>query len=438
MILNHNKVTAYLLFLYVSLRLLFPNQLSIFSYGSVNEVLIGIPLYLIVLSYMASGFKAFDNIYYSVKKSKLYTVTLLFICFSLITGLPHILNIESFFTLNNENTLNVNRQMYIAYINYLIFAVVLIRVCSLRFNIFITYKIIGICGVIISLQIILNYYGYFMITDTQLEGYFNMETRGTTISSSANGTANSLLITIIFLFFVYFNSVKFRDKSIYSILLLICVFSLFLTKSRLCWLAFIFFIILSTILLLIFTKRRLNALLITGALFCFLSIILIYSDFFNDIATIGRWDRDKYYIGNSGNLRLLRWELVIPAIYDKYIIGYGLGSSKSILGLYATGVFSNVYSSMHNLYLTILVDTGLVGLILFLFSVIIAIRNFIKLIILSDFDEKVSYIILFSGFLSILFVRMGESYIDLDIAIILFTLTSQIQITNLIRRQNTF
>src|SRR5947207_7983209 len=85
-----------------------------------------------------------------------------------------------------------------------------------------------------------------------------------------------------------------------------------------------------------------------------------------DIDTFSLLGRDATLTG-----RTTMWEIVLPMIADSPLLGHGYYTGPSaVAGPRLIQFFGPAISDPHNGYLTILLDTGIAGLFLYLYSVL--------------------------------------------------------------------
>lgn len=153
----------------------------------------------------------------------------------------------------------------------------------------------------------------------------------------------------------------------FLILLAIQVFTLFLTRTKANWFAIVAG---AAIILILLSGFRLKAILrIVGIGIVGLSVIMITLRFSSGTGNKVLTDAINAFINPSeAPTFVFRMELwtqeMLPAIRDQFLTGYGTSSAGEGLGFYYTGTQSQFFSS-HNLYLKIILELGIFGLLLF-------------------------------------------------------------------------
>lgn len=196
-----------------------------------------------------------------------------------------------------------------------------------------------------------------------------------------NNYAEILVLTIPFYFSVILNSTSYLKKSAYTLLLLPVFIALYYTGSRSSWLAFA-----GTILVYVFLKNR--KLIPLVVILGILSYPLLPNSIHRRIMTL--------FMGtdSSTGYRLLILKSFFPMLKDYWFTGVGLGMEPFVqlfqkyyeytkiqdtintLELYNTSFLVDMYYSIpttpphtHNLYLQIWIETGLAGLLTFLWFI---------------------------------------------------------------------
>ena len=97
----------------------------------------------------------------------------------------------------------------------------------------------------------------------------------------------------------------------------------------------------------------------------------------------------------SSNYRLMVWQETTNIISDFWLTGVGLGyeAFREIYPFYMIDNNKSPYHA-HNTYLQILVETGIIGLLVFIWLIIVTFKRGIKLIFTSKKDSFVQYIVL--------------------------------------------
>ncbi len=168
----------------------------------------------------------------------------------------------------------------------------------------------------------------------------------------------SLPLTVVMLFYV---------KSLKTQFLVICsaiiqAICLVLTYSRGCWLG----IILAIGIILVFLGKKLFILMTAGV---FALPLVIPRSVIDRFLSIGNTS------DSSTSYRIYIWEGTFRMLKDTWLYGIGLGTAafNAVYPRYALGAISAPHP--HNLYLLILSETGLIGILMFLFVIIYLYKN---------------------------------------------------------------
>ena len=149
-----------------------------------------------------------------------------------------------------------------------------------------------------------------------------------------------------------------RSEKIFAYILIL--FSVVLSGSRTALLAIIVFILVKTI-------HRYSAIL---SLIASLTILLIYNFIINNLGTIIKALGLQEYLRTdtieSGSGRLIAWQFAWANIQKSFFVGKGFAFTEHLyIENYATLSILGHQGNAHNSYLTIWLNTGIIGLILF-------------------------------------------------------------------------
>jgi O-antigen ligase len=193
----------------------------------------------------------------------------------------------------------------------------------------------------------------------------------------------SFLVLVIPISFYLFFTSKHRPRSIFYFLAIIaqCI-ALFLTYSLTAWLSLVFGIMLIYGFIIIYYWRsNKNAeeaklikkkIILSGCLVLFLASGLLFYGWQKDwmlknkLAIIGNLQ------GGSAQSRLMVWRASLSAIKDRPVFGYGLENQAEVLAKYYNQKWAEVEfvnmlpNRAHNIFLDVLLTTGIFGLIIFL------------------------------------------------------------------------
>jgi len=294
----------------------------------------------------------------------------------LISSLPRMVDYQNFFSLRVMTGMaHVNREVYMFFLNGVLLSMLVVMLTDSRDKLRLVLWTGVVIGLVIAAEGFLQYFGILVVTPNQKFFYVN-ELRLTALTGySAGITAERMLPPLCFAIALFMVE---RGGKAAALFMAACVLfvAIVLTYTRAVYIAaavaLAIFFILSVRLRDIkkIAARLVPALLATGVV---LPLAIKYFGVIEHFESTGRLGGElTLFGGHSLLVRIMRWILVKEAIVDRPIFGYGLGSSKEALGMYATGAFSDLYSSAHNFYLSWTVDTGMVGaaalLTLFIFT----------------------------------------------------------------------
>lgn len=185
-------------------------------------------------------------------------------------------------------------------------------------------------------------------------------------SLNSNGLGMAVVqLAVIVIALMYFD--KIQQNTILNILIVIsCIFAIMLTGSRTSLIAMLGSITVLFVYYGLFNKDRgvkiqyvlLPAVLIGGVMYALNHIELEMFSRFTAEAVLET--------GGSGREEI--WKCALENVFPKYpILGVGLGVDNTIVALSEYGLSNNV--GIHNMYITLLIQTGVVGAVAFLFII---------------------------------------------------------------------
>lgn len=160
---------------------------------------------------------------------------------------------------------------------------------------------------------------------------------------------------------------------------------------------FIFSIIVMTVIFFSISKNKFKCFL--GIVFIttvvFVCFFILFPDVINNMS--GRVFRDDNSDVSSG--RILLWLKAVSLFLEKPLLGWGFGYFSHLV------ILRNTAMNVHNTYLQILCETGIVGFILFIGMLFVNIANSNKLLkIYLKKNKRIPYEIIFSMFIQFFFV----------------------------------
>ena len=213
-----------------------------------------------------------------------------------------------------------------------------------------------------------------------------------------NILAAFLLICIFFIFYLFLNKNKsFKKFSFLLISFFIIIFALFLTYSRLT----IFIFLLSSIIYLFISFKNYKKQVF--ALFFILLISLSFISFF-------AWDEisSRFQVSSgeqSIGLRLFYNQTALFIISEYPLMGIGYGNFVWEISQMLDLLNSWIFQPVHNIYLLIASETGLIGLFFFLMFFYQLFREF------KEKKENTNKYFLFLILSSLLFIGLSDHFL---------------------------
>ena len=216
-------------------------------------------------------------------------------------------------------------------------------------------------------------------------------------------------LSISAFFFLFFSNPGFKNWK-YLFFIVILLAGLIQLSSRSAFIATGIIIVIVVPSLLLHGKKKLQFFMVSLIASLLIIVVITKVDSFRKryISDLGNDLSDYTDPGNQSESRLLRWNLEWELIQKSPFVGYGSGSEKYILKeKYFEKKFYRSYLlelNAHNQYLSFLINTGFVGLLLYLY---ILYYGFLSAIKRKDF-LLVSFLIL------IAFVSISENILDVN------------------------
>ena len=192
---------------------------------------------------------------------------------------------------------------------------------------------------------------------------------GTRLAAGTNENvlAHALGVGLLLSFFALQESTKLL-KAIILILDFFTIYAIFLTGSRGTWIA----LSISVILIPLFAqtislKKRLNYVLM-GSLVIFTVFIGLRNNYFGNWGKLinDRLTEDNSITQAAGGRLDSIWPYYLNKFYEKPIAGWGAGFSH------------DVGMAVHNDFLNIMVETGMIGLVLYLIFLLFALKDILR------------------------------------------------------------
>lgn len=226
-----------------------------------------------------------------------------------------------------------------------------------------------------------------------------------------------LLFQIGFAFYLVFTSVK-RQKILASVASIILVVALLLTTAQAAKLAFFGGVVLFFILLLVSNKGRHKKIIgATCLILLFVSFVYAWALLFQHDSGIHQW-----FVQRSGETRFVLWDMVWQGFKERPFLGWGPENFPDVFQKYYNPCLGSPacggevwFDRSHNKILDLLVDSGVIGLGLYVSLFGLAIANLWKAMKSTIISHSV-----FALFVSILIAHFVQNLTVFD------TLTSNL------------
>lgn len=212
-------------------------------------------------------------------------------------------------------------------------------------------------------------------------------------SLTTNPNTLGMILMISQIATIYLYKIKDINKIKFYIFYILQIMALILTQSRAAILTTIIIIIIFNVLN---SKNQIKRLKIYGVMI-FLVIIGYYLLATRDIGMFSRFSTGL-------SERNLPWQMIIERIKINPFLGVGFGVSGDSL-------LKNIEIKAHNLFLNSFVETGLAGLIVFCSIWLMGIIYSFKKIKVKNETEKMTYIVIFSMLIALVFHQLFENKI---------------------------
>ncbi len=265
-----------------------------------------------------------------------------------------------------------------------IYAVLIYKLDTMRM---VKWVVIAVAGSQISpvIERLMNYRGFMLANQ-----YEDLR-----IGTSAVGVYLAMLLTLAMLQFI--NSKRLSERLFWGGLIGLFSLGLYLSFGRAGWISFI-------VAMLVIGLLRYRKLLLILPVVLIFAILLVpaISQRFSDISVAALTDRNSSTLG----ARIEVWKGAIDIAKDHIILGVGYG-----VGRYVVGDYLGQYSWMiHNDYLSVLLETGIIGVIMFvlwqghwLYSIFVVFKN-------SKYDyDKILTLAILAIFVASLVSRMTDN-----------------------------
>lgn len=195
---------------------------------------------------------------------------------------------------------------------------------------------------------------------------FFLETRGGKFSGEwGNPNYMAGIITVIFPLLIQKLS---ESKIIYYLIGIVLLGGVTISFSKSAWFVMVF--IMAVYTYLNFEKKNIGKIIIAGCLF----IGTIYYIFTDQL--LSSFAEEYLFIEAAYTSRLDLIETGLEVFKENYVFGVGMGNYR----LYTSSLgFGDIGLEAHNIFITIMVENGIIGLALFLIIIIRVMINYFKL-----------------------------------------------------------
>ena len=241
--------------------------------------------------------------------------------------------------------------------------------------------------------------------------YLSMGYRATLIFGNPNPLAGYINLIIPVIFGMFMSSTFFRERVILVVVAVTSIMAWLMTFSKTAWLSLLLTVIL--VFFLTKSKKRVVILLsVLSAVFTVFTIILLFLNikgnfmFNSSLALLSLEERAKCYL------------IGFNMIKDNLISGIGVGNWHSLIVEYVKENAASIHidirrllvvTNIHNLYLQIFVEMGIVGLSSFVFWLVCIIKYLMcSLKVLESSKHYTLFVGLVGGIIVYLFNNISE------------------------------
>jgi len=233
-------------------------------------------------------------------------------------------------------------------------------------------KVLFIFGLIVALDGIFGYIFGFWKEVIVMVGDKNLNRISSFVGGGVDGALRVVVIGLISSVYLYFENNK---KIYYFYLLLTSVFILYASERT----GYIIYIVT---ILMIYKYQKFNLKYIFAVLLFVLVIILSFDNIFLLVEGMFRSNRpQEIFDANSMNQRYERWVAIYEVIVNHpfhFIFGFGVNNVIPYMSYYSlTNSQIILVSTLHNNYLDIIIEGGIMGLIYIILFYIMSIKSII-------------------------------------------------------------
>ncbi|MEO6522706.1 MAG: O-antigen ligase family protein [Mucilaginibacter sp.] len=255
---------------------------------------------------------------------------------------------------------------------------------------------------------VIHYYGYSI--ETLFSAAFTNHNFSDPVGMHATFLALQVGLALVYLLSVLINSTKINAKLFYGACCgLLSIGLLQLSSKSVCVTILIAVCIALPFFILKGKRKRSQFIIVSFAVVLFSTLILSRSQtfrdrFFNDLKD----DISQSTNGDITDPRLSRWKVAGELIIKSPVIGYGSGAETDLLskGYFDKKLYNSFLNKLnaHNEYLSLLLATGILGLLIYLSTLYYGFKNAMA-------SKDVLYL---TFILLIVIVSLSENVLDVD------------------------
>jgi O-antigen ligase len=242
--------------------------------------------------------------------------------------------------------------------------------------------------------------GIISISQGNIGDTISASTRAAGLSGNPNSNGRYLVVAMTFFYYLRSSSKNWLLKTVAMFGILVTFVAVFFTLSRTSIL-----LLIAAVILTVLFKLRKNFSVYSITIFLLAFIILI--SFYEQIIGILNSIIPSITLGtDTVGVRYKLWQAGLRMWQENPIFGVGIGKFTNYLPIYGYDLNPHYwFSQLHNAYISALVETGLIGFILYFALIILTFRNFW----MSKFENNVELTTLRNvWFVVFLIVALGE------------------------------
>lgn len=194
------------------------------------------------------------------------------------------------------------------------------------------------------------------------------ELRASSTFSNPNIFAEVMLVLVPLCFYAIAKAQHKGTRNLFIICVFVGVLGTAFSFCRVSYLCYFVLLFLALLFLLPRLDRNEAFLLVSIVIIGLVVLLMTPNVFLERISSIGSGD-------NSTNNRFIEWGHVLNFIKERPILGYGAGTNTTKMLLESVGITDGSSYHAHSLYLELLVEGGIVGLVSFFVPVVMVVKN---------------------------------------------------------------